>query len=308
MYAPSDAAGAVRQCVKKLPGVSVLVIVSDDSGPEAIAAMRAAYGVAGVLTSARVAEHTVAAIARRLAGGEVFGLASLVPDGAEIYTERVTSYKDKLSCISELERFATAQGVRRKYLEPIVQCADEMLMNALYVAPHEAQSSGAARGVALADRFARGVIVQYAAHDGLIYLAVRDSYGSLRRDALLNSWSKAVEAATSGEGMPDIGLGLYIMSNSSSSVRFNIAPGVATECICTFDTRAKKVRLTELGIFGESDRARVSRLKTERDAWAREAAAPGRTVDRAGRGPIGIVVILLAAVAIGLLVLLLSTR
>lgn len=309
VYAPDDAAGAVRKSVKKLPGVSVLVIVPPGKEAEAIAAMRSAYGVAGVLTTDRVSEATVSAVARRLSGEPVFGLEHVV-DGAEVFTERVTSYADKLACISELERFAKSNGVRRKYLDPIIQCADEMLMNALYVAPLEAQSGGASAPSSLADRLARGVIVQYAAHDGTIYLAVRDSYGSLRRDALLNSWARAVETAKSGAGTPDFGLGLYLMSNSSSSVRFNIAPGVATECICTFDTRAKKVHLTELGVFGESDRTRVKKLEQQRDAWAKEArarrAAAEAQVSEGSRAPILIGV--LAVVTIGLLILVLISR
>jgi hypothetical protein len=310
VHAATDAAGAVRRSVKKLPGVSVLVVVPTNSEAEAIAAMRSAYGVAGVLTTDRVSESSVSAVAKRLSGGAVFGLENLVGDDTEVFTERVTSYGDKLTCIGELERFAKSNGVRRKYLDPIIQCADEMLMNALYVAPLEAQSGGASSPSSLADRLARGVIVQYAAHDGTIYLAVRDSYGSLRRDALLNSWAKAVETAKSGAGTPDFGLGLYIISNSSSTVRFNIAPGIATECICSFDTRAKKVHLTELGVFGESDRSRVKKLKEQRDAWARDArsrqAAVAAQVSDGSRAPILIAV--LAAVAVGLLVLVLLSR
>nr|MBA3538810.1 hypothetical protein [Deltaproteobacteria bacterium] len=109
------------------------------------------------------------------------------------------------------------------------------------------------------------------------------------------------------------GLGLYLMTNASSEVYFNVLPGVATEAVCVFDLEQAKLQLESFGFFHERIDAggRLAggpsrRLPTgathpvERRSGPRAAPAPpavSRTVIALLVGMIGVVIALIAAVA-----------
>jgi hypothetical protein len=44
------------------------------------------------------------------------------------------------------------------------------------------------------------------------------------------------------------GLGLYLVANAAASYVVNVAPGIATEVVCTFD-RGPRTPLRQLGVF-----------------------------------------------------------
>jgi hypothetical protein len=56
--------------------------------------------------------------------------------------------------------FASAMSVRRKYREAIKQCADEMLMNALYDAPVDTDGKQLFADVPIKERIAMQVAIQ----------------------------------------------------------------------------------------------------------------------------------------------------
>lgn len=265
VHALGDPAEVVRESVARLPAKARLVVVVADGAPgPMLAALRANDRVAAVIAASGVRADVVSSVARRVSDGGVFGLEALLPPGTEVHSVLVGSYGDKLACLDQLERFAETRKIRGKYRESILQCADEMLMNALYVAPREAASSGRlaasqATKASIAERARRGVQARWAYTNRTLYLSVRDTYGSLERGALLRSLGQAI-AAGSADAVSR-GLGLYIMSHGSTSVTFNQLPGVATECICSFDTTAAKLQLEHLGLFEETDDARAAEVE-----------------------------------------------
>src|SRR5690606_22356506 len=103
---------------------------------------------------------------------------------------------------------------------------------------------------AIAARARQAVAVHWAYANRTLYLSVRDPYGSLAREELLRSWSAAIGERSQ---VAECGLGLEIISHGATSLAYNLLPGVATECVCSFDTTVPKLQLEEIGIYPESD-------------------------------------------------------
>lgn len=304
-----DAKKSVAAIPHKCP---VIVALGGNDLADVAAALDASPQVVGVLTAERATPDSVAELARRAIRGNIFGLAAKVPNGTRIHEVPVVNYDDKLRCIEQITRFAKESKIRGKYRDGIAQCVDEMLMNALYEAPREA-SMGSLSALEMdkakiAARAQQPVLVQYAYADGILYLAVRDSYGSLRRDALLEHWRHAMDAQKDGDDALEGGLGLYIMSHSSTSLVFNEIPGVATECVGSFDVRSPKMQVQELGLLRETDRHSIAHLTAELERQTPKPV-PVEEIELAGPNRNAVLLLIgLAVVVVVLLVLVIASR
>jgi hypothetical protein len=233
-----------------------IVAVIPKSSLEATVAVMKDTPVAATVVADDLDPATLSAVASRLLYGDVFGLEKLVPWGVKVYSILVGDYQEKSVAISSVSDFAAAIGVRRKYRESIEQCLDEMLMNALYDAPVDQAGKQLFADVPTKTRISlrmeQKAVVQYACDGNTFALSVRDSYGALKGETVVQYLHKClyseqqIDRKTGGAG-----LGLYIISNAATQFVVNIYPGVATEAICTFDLNAAKVQLKNFGVFQE---------------------------------------------------------
>ena len=254
-----------------LPRSNLAAVVDLMQGSERVAAMMVADDFDVTLLSA---------MATRVLAGDIFGLEKHIRWGTQIHNFLVGDYQEKSLCISQLAEFAEAMGVRRKYRESIEQCADEMLMNALYDAPVDEQGrpifSEIPTKTRISLRVEQKVVVQYVCDGKQFVIAVRDAFGTLERSTVLRYLHKClhseqqIDRKTGGAG-----LGLYFITNSSSGVFFNVLPGVATEAVCSFDLEAPKIQLQSLGFFVEKI-----------DAAGRLAAGPSKRLPAGASHPI----------------------
>lgn len=255
--AAGDVAGAVRAVCERTGSQAHIVLLLPASELETtVAAMQVDERVAAVLAADRVGDGSLAATVSRLLYGDIFGLDRLSRWGTRIHSTLVGDYQEKSMCIAEVSQFAESMGVRRKYREAIEQCADEMLMNALYDAPVDAGGRSLFADVPIKERLAvqsdHKVIVQYACDGSRFYLAVRDRYGTLARDTVIRYLDKCLHAEQQiDDKTGGAGLGLYMMASSASTFLFNVLPGRATECVCAFDLAAAKLHLCEFGFYRE---------------------------------------------------------
>lgn len=234
----------------------IIVVVGKSELANVIAAMQASDRVAGVLVEDSLTISNLAAMATRVLHGDIFGLEKIVPWGTKVYSMLVGDYQEKSICIAQISEFAGSMGVRRKYRESIEQCSDEMLMNALYDAPVDSSGNQLFADVPTKTRISlrmeQKAVVQYSCNSDFFTLSVRDSFGTLTRDTVIKYIYKCLYSDQQIDRKAGgAGLGLYIMANATSAFFFNVLPGVATECICTFDLRAPKVQLKDFGFFTE---------------------------------------------------------
>jgi hypothetical protein len=254
-----------------LPRTNLAGVVDIMSGSERVAGMMVAEDFDTTLLSA---------MATRVLAGDIFGLEKHIQWGAQIHSFLVGDYQEKSLCISQISEFCENMSVRRKYRESIEQCLDEMLMNALYDAPVDEQGrpifSEIPTKTRISLRVEQKIVVQYVCDGKQFAIAVRDSFGTLERATVLRYLHKCLHSEQQiDRKVGGAGLGLYLITNSSSGVFFNVLPGVATEAVCTFDLDAAKVQLQSFGFFIEKI-----------DAAGRLASGPSKRLPAGASHPV----------------------
>ena len=253
----SDDLGTLAAITKRLDeDASIVAVVTTPDLRQAVAAMQASDRVAAVVAAQGLTPTSFSATATRLLHGDIFGLDKYVPWGTRVYSTLAGDYQEKSVAIAEISEFAKVMGVRRKFRELIEKCADEMLMNALYDAPVDSQGKPRYEDVPTKTRISlrmeQKAIVQFACDGQRFALSVRDSFGSIARDTVIRYLHKCLHAKDQiNQQGGGAGLGIYIMSNSTTEFTFNVLPGVATECVCLFDLTDPAVELRQFGFFGE---------------------------------------------------------
>jgi hypothetical protein len=281
LHLDGDTADSLDEIASRLrDDASIIVILPKSNLRQTVSAMERTKALAGVLIADTMTTADLAAMATRILHGDVFGLEKLVPWGTRIYSTLVGDYQEKSVCISRISEFAANMGVRRKYREAIEQCVDEMLMNALYDAPVDSDGKQIFAEIPTKTRISlrmeQKAVVQYACNGERFIVSVRDRYGTLDRQTVLHYLHKClheeqqIDRKTGGAG-----LGLYIMSNATTSFMFNVLPGMATECVCTFDITAPKVQLKTFGFFTEKI-----------DAAGRLVAGPSKLLPTGANHPV----------------------
>jgi hypothetical protein len=190
-------------------------------------------------------EETLVVTSGKVRRGEIFGVEKYLAWGALVHERAVKTYEAKREALLEVAAYAAEVGARRQLVARIESVADELLMNALYDAPaihHGTAMADAqkARHGWRAEERESPAILRYACDGRYLGVSVRDSYGELRKDAILDH----ILRARAMKGSPKIkpsggaGLGLYFVITSVTRFIANIAPGRLTEVIGLFDIKA----------------------------------------------------------------------
>jgi hypothetical protein len=78
---------------------------------------------------------------------------------------------------------------------------------------------------------------------------VRDRFGRLAKNTILSYIEKCIHSPNQIDRKTyGAGLGLYLVANAAASYIVNVAYGIATEVVCTFD-RGAKSPLRLVGMF-----------------------------------------------------------
>jgi hypothetical protein len=149
--------------------------------------------------------------------------------------------------------YAEAQKMRRQVRTAIGSVCEELLMNALYDAPVDADGKPVFAEVDPHDRTTvrspRPVSIRYAATEDTFAIAVRDRFGRLAKNTILSYIEKCIHSPNQIDRKTyGAGLGLYLVANAAASYVVNVAYDVATEVVCTFD-RGAKAPLRLVGVF-----------------------------------------------------------
>jgi hypothetical protein len=178
-----------------------------------------------------------------------------------------------------------------------------MLMNALYDAPVDEQGRQIFAEIPTKTRISlrveQKVVVQYACDGKQFVIAVRDAFGTLERATVLRYLHKCLHSEQQiDRKVGGAGLGLYLITSSSTEVYFNVLPGVATEAVCTFDLEAPKLQLESFGFFTEQIDAagRLSSGPSRRLPAARPSGKRRATTVAAAATPRALIGALAAAI------------
>jgi hypothetical protein len=246
----------LRALLGRLKDTANLVVVIPSADLELTVNLLKDTRVRNVVVADELQAMWVSNIATRILHGDVFGVEKMMPWGVRVYSMLVGDYNEKSVAIAAISDFAGAMGVRRKYREGIEQSIDELLMNALYDAPVDQGGKPVFAEVPtksrLSLRLEQKALVQYACDGDTFAVSVRDPYGTLTKETVVKFLDKCLHAAEQiDRKVGGAGLGFYIVANAASQVAINSYPGVATECVVTFDLNAAKVQLKNFGFYEE---------------------------------------------------------
>jgi hypothetical protein len=198
--------------------------------------------------------HTVAITVQKFVTGDLFGIEKYLPQNTEVHLTRLREYKGRTAAIDEVLAYAEKVGVRRQVRSAIGQVCEELLMNALYDAPVDEQGIPLFAEVELKARLEklspRPVSIRYAATETGFAVSVRDRFGRLDKATVLRYIDKCLHSPQQiDRKMYGAGLGIYLIVNAATQFVLNVAPGMATEVVCTFDRKVARAHLRALSVF-----------------------------------------------------------
>lgn len=173
---------------------------------------------------------------------DLFGLHKYFPWGVTVFSMKVNNYEEKTEAIGIIMQYAEAAGLRGPLRDRIQLACDELMMNALYHAPVDEQGRERYRDKSRKEltklSSVSAIQVQYGCSGRYFGVSVRDGFGSLNRNKILDYLTRikqgvgaSIESKTTGAG-----LGIVSVAQSVSKLIFNIVPGTSTEVIALFDT------------------------------------------------------------------------
>jgi hypothetical protein len=191
--------------------------------------------------------------AQKLLTGDIFGIEKYLPEGTQVHYARLRDFEGRSRAIDTVLEFAEQSKMRRQVRTAIGQVCEELLMNALYDAPVDEAGHQIFAEVDPHDRTKsrspRPVSIRYAATETQFAVAVRDRFGRLAKNTILAYIDKCLHSPVQIDRKTyGAGLGLYLVANAAASYVVNVAYGIATEVVCTFD-RGAKAPLRLVGVF-----------------------------------------------------------
>lgn len=200
-------------------------------------------------------------VADKLATGNILGLDRYLPEQCEVIYRRLATYADRCDAIDELVAYTSKKRLRGSTRRNAGQVAEELLMNAMYHAPVDEEGEQLFANISPAARVRRRtprpVSIRYVAHNHVLYLSVRDRFGSFRREKLLHYLHRCTTQDVQIENKKlGAGLGLYLVTSAVQQLLVNVLPGGVTEVICAFEPPSQQ----QLG-------TRVFSFTAQRPGW-----------------------------------------
>jgi hypothetical protein len=197
---------------------------------------------------------TISVTINKFVTGDLFGIEKYLPTGTEVQLTRLRDYKGRTAAIDEVLAYAEKIGVRSKIRSSIGQVCEELLMNALYDAPADESGNPLFAEVDLKARLERlsprPVSIRYAATETGFAVSVRDRFGRLDKATVVRYIDKCLHSSNQiDRKIYGAGLGIYLIANAATQFVMNVAPGMATEVVCTFDRKGARGLLRTVSMF-----------------------------------------------------------
>lgn len=191
--------------------------------------------------------------AQKLLTGDIFGIEKYLPEGTPVHYARIRDFDGRSKAVETVLDFASHARMRRQVRAAIASVCEELLMNALYDAPVDDKGSPLFADLdpkeRTASRSPKPVSIRYAATETQFAVAVRDRFGRLAKNTIISYIKKCLTASDPIDRKAyGAGMGLFLVANAAASYVVNVAYGIATEVVCTFD-RGAKAPLRLVGVF-----------------------------------------------------------
>lgn len=191
----------------------------------------------------------------KLLNHDLFGLEKYLSWGVDVHEHAIIGSADRENLISMMEDDFKALGIRRNVIVKCITVADELLMNAIYDAPTDAE------GVPLYNHLPRTVPVEltknqqgkfrYACDGSLLAVSAEDPFGALYKETILQYLESCYggEAGTLNKAKGGAGRGLFEIMETSDLVVMDVKANVRTEVVAIFNIDPGKSKTTKTTSF-----------------------------------------------------------
>jgi hypothetical protein len=150
----------------------------------------------------------------------------------------VRSTADRDPATAKIQEFVAALQLPKRVAEMFGELAHELLMNAMYDAPVDAQGRSKYAGdrkadIKLADN--ERPVVRVATDGSRLVLQIRDPFGRLERRHVFDGLARGLAGGEMDQSHGGAGLGMMVCHNSSSAMFFDVVRGRSTEVTALFD-------------------------------------------------------------------------
>jgi hypothetical protein len=180
----------------------------------------------------------IATTIRKLSSGDIFGMEKYLNWGTAVTEHVVKGSAERAGLIEQFETYLESVGVRGPLKRKCGKVAEELLMNAIYDAPHDDQGKSLynhlERTVELELKPEEYATFRYACDGTFIAVSVVDRFGALTRKTIIDYLARCFDPEHSTadiEGKGGGGNGLFQIIQSSSLTAFNVRPKSQTEVI-----------------------------------------------------------------------------
>lgn len=186
-------------------------------------------------------------VIRRLVGGEMPGLASLLAWGYTGFKEQIHNTGQRDACVEGVVRFCEKLNMPGRVQEMFGELTHEMLMNAMYDAPVDnagrPKYSGDRKASITLDPGEAATI--RCASDGMrMVISVMDPFGRLPRGAVFGGIARGLRGGEMDQSNGGAGLGMLYIYRSSAISIFEVVPGQRTQVTSVYeiDTNQREFR------------------------------------------------------------------
>jgi hypothetical protein len=144
-----------------------------------------------------------------------------------------------------MQEYFSKQGMSARAISTLHEVAEELVMNALYNAPTEAGyfKAPVSRTEDLKLPLERACEISYGVEDGHAFVRLRDTFGALRRERLievLNRCSQTAGQVELDESRGGAGLGMWRVFSSASTLAITVIPGKLTDILLRLSSKPGK--------------------------------------------------------------------
>ncbi len=177
----------------------------------------------------------------KLVSEDLFGLEKYMSWGVEVQQQIISHSHIRGEQIETMQEYFREFGFRKGLLTRCGMVAEELLMNAIYDAPIDAEGqpryNHLPRTVPVALEPGEQGLMRYACDGMLLAISVQDPFGAFGRKTILNYLEHCYsgEAGKLDKSKGGGGFGLLQIMETADLVVFNVRPKVKTEVITLFN-------------------------------------------------------------------------
>lgn len=170
--------------------------------------------------------------------GQVPSIGSYLDWGFQGYQEKVATTAARDTSVANIQAFINRLQVPKRIAEMFGELGHEMLMNAMYDAPADAQGRpkyalDRKADISLPD--AEQPVLRMATDGSKLVLQVRDPFGRLQKKHVFDGLARGLAQGEMDTSHGGAGLGMMVCHNSTAAMFFDVVRGRHTEVTGVFE-------------------------------------------------------------------------